>query len=151
MQLHHLSAALSIGLVLGTSASPLISKETTYKKREVPSTHVLHERHVPQLAARWSKWEKLSAKTMVPVRIGLKQYNLDAGHDRLMEISDKSSVNYGKHMTPEEVIDFFAPPQDVVDIVRDWVAQSGIKKERIGHSTNKQVCVGRRHNAYHVS
>ena len=43
-------------------------------------------------------------------------------------------------MTPEEVIDFFAPHQSSVDSVVDWLASSGIAKDRVGHSANKQAC-----------
>ncbi len=95
MLLRCVLAALAGGLVLETAASPLV-RDASQKKREVPSTHVLHERHVPHLASRWAKREKLVSTTMMPMRIGLKQFNLEAGHDRLMEISDKASPNYGK-------------------------------------------------------
>lgn len=42
-------------------------------------------------------------------------------------------------MTSKEVIDFFSPQQSSVDIVIDWLVSSGISRERIGHSVNKQV------------
>ncbi len=42
-------------------------------------------------------------------------------------------------MTPEEVIGFFAPHQSRVDTVISWLVDSGISRDRIGHSTNKQV------------
>jgi tripeptidyl-peptidase-1 len=143
MLLRCILTAVAGGLVLGTTASPL-ARDIIEQKREIPSTHVQHERHVPQLARRWTKREKLAPTKMMPMRVGIKQFNLDAGHDRLMEIKDKESANYGKHMTPEEVIDFFAPPQSTVDVVIDWIVKSGISRERIGHSTNKQVCIRRR-------
>ncbi len=41
-------------------------------------------------------------------------------------------------MTAEEVIDFFAPHQSSVDVVIEWLLESGFERERIGHSTNKQ-------------
>jgi tripeptidyl-peptidase-1 len=61
------------------------------------------------------------------MRIGLKQGNLEADHDKLMEMqalelairdglsansyasSTPGSENYGRHMTPEEAVDFFTP------------------------------------------
>ncbi len=138
MLFRYVLAAVASGLVLETAASPL-ARDIIQKKREVPSTHVQHERHLPYLARRWAKRDKLRSTTMMPMRIGLKQFNLEAGHDRLMELSDKNSPNYGKHMTPEEVIEFFAPPQDTVDVIIDWIVAGGIARERIGHSTNKQV------------
>ncbi|KXJ86084.1 peptidase S8/S53 domain-containing protein [Microdochium bolleyi] len=133
MLLTQLAAVLATGLVLGTSASPVQPS-----KRLVPATHALHERHIPQHAVHWSKRSRVPATALLPVRIGLAQGNIDAGHERLLAISDKTSEHYGKHMTAEEVIDFFAPPQTLVDAVTEWISSSGISKERIGHSTNKQ-------------
>jgi tripeptidyl-peptidase-1 len=71
-----LLAALATGLAL---ASPL-------KKREVPGTHKLHERHLDHWSAQWTKRAKVPSKEMLPMRIGLKQSNLDAGRDRLYEM-----------------------------------------------------------------
>ena len=42
-------------------------------------------------------------------------------------------------MTAEEVIEYFAPPQVSVDAVIDWLVSSGISRDRIGQSLNKQV------------
>ncbi|KAH8880604.1 alkaline serine protease [Thozetella sp. PMI_491] len=137
MLLRQLTAALASFLSLQAVASPISHNETPKNKR-VPASHVLHERHLPHTSRHWTKRDKVPAGTLLPMRIGLKQSNLDRGHDRLMEISTPGSVHYGKHMTAEEVIDFFAPHQSSVDVVLDWLVTSGIEKSRIGHSTNKQ-------------
>jgi len=71
-----LLAALAAGLAL---ASPL-------KRREVPDTHRLHERHLPHWSARWTKRSKVPSTEMLPMRIGLKQSNLEAGAERLYEM-----------------------------------------------------------------
>ncbi|KAJ1325406.1 tripeptidyl-peptidase I [Microdochium nivale] len=133
MLLTQLAAVFATGLVFGVSANPVPAG-----RRQVPNTHMLHERHLPQHSAHWSKRSRVPSTVLLPVRIGLTQGNLDDGHDRLLAISDKTSEHYGKHMTPEEVIDFFAPSQSLVDAVTDWVSSAGIAKERIGHSANKQ-------------
>lgn len=43
-------------------------------------------------------------------------------------------------MTSQEVIDFFTPHQDSVEAVIGWLVESGISRDRIGQSANKQVC-----------
>lgn len=53
--------------------------------------------------------------------------------------SNPRSPNYGKHMTVEEVTDFFAPAQSSVDAVIDWLVSAGIDRKRISQSANKQV------------
>lgn len=123
-----LVAALTAGLAL---ASPL-------KKREVPGSHVLHERHLPHWSSQWTKRAKVPSTEILPMRIGLKQSNIDAGRERLLEISTPGSASFGKHMTPEEVIEFFSPAHTTVDVVKEWLISSGIPADRIGHSVNKQ-------------
>lgn len=61
--------------------------------------------------------------------------------------STPGSSTFGKHMTPEEVIDFFAPEESTVETVKGWLISSGISAERIGHSVNKQV----RHSPKHIN
>lgn len=53
--------------------------------------------------------------------------------------STPGSENYGKHMTPEEIVDFFAPEQSTTDTVLEWLAESGISADRVAVSANKQV------------
>ena len=40
---------------------------------------------------------------MLPVKIGLRESNIDKGHQLLMNIADPASKAYGKHMSLEEV------------------------------------------------
>ncbi|MAD83857.1 MAG: hypothetical protein CL912_12920 [Deltaproteobacteria bacterium] len=55
--------------------------------------------------------------------------------------STPGSASYGDHMTPEEVIEFFAPRQSSTDAVMNWLASSGISADRCAPSVNKQVFV----------
>jgi len=55
------------------------------------------------------------------------------------ESSTPGSDNYGKHMTPEEVIDFFAPHESAFDAISEWLVESGISADRFALSVNKQV------------
>ncbi|MDB5910915.1 MAG: alkaline serine protease [Massilia sp.] len=71
-----LFAAVATGLAL---ASPL-------KKREVPDSHRLHERHLPHWSAQWTKRSKVPSTEMLPMRIGLKQSNLEVGREKLYEM-----------------------------------------------------------------
>lgn len=42
-------------------------------------------------------------------------------------------------MSALEVIEFFAPPKEAVEVVRDWLVAGGISVTRISQSVNKQV------------
>jgi tripeptidyl-peptidase I len=85
MLLRTLVAALSLGITLKGLASPLLHSDSL-KKREVPNSHAVHERHTPRMTQRWAKQEKLPSTAVLPMRIGLKQSNLDMGRNLLMEM-----------------------------------------------------------------
>ena len=53
--------------------------------------------------------------------------------------STPGSENYGKHMTAEEVVDFFAPHPSTTEAVMEWLVASGISADRFALSVNKQV------------
>ena len=83
MLLRWVLLALTSGVVLDVVASPVAS---AVRKREVPKSHALHERHLPHVSRRWTKREKVSRSVTLPMRIGLRQSNVEAGHDRLMDL-----------------------------------------------------------------
>lgn len=87
MLLPSLTVFLTSGMVLETLAGPISEQFNGARtKREVPSSHSLHERHVPQSAKTWAKRSKCPDTQILPMRIGLKQHNLEAGHEKLMDM-----------------------------------------------------------------
>ncbi|KAH8901971.1 hypothetical protein BR93DRAFT_973059 [Coniochaeta sp. PMI_546] len=128
-------------------------------RRHIPLSHVVHESHEPRHIEGWTRAERAVPVAILPMRIGLRQSNVDLGHEVLMNISNLTSPNYGKHMTSEEVIDFFAPAKESVDAVRDWLISEGVPAKKISQSANKQwiqfdatVADAERilHTSYHV-
>ncbi|KAI0058458.1 subtilisin-like protein [Artomyces pyxidatus] len=104
----------------------------------VPSprgAYVLHEKR----AAEPRGWEarRLDADKVLPVRIGLKQQNMDQLQDVLVSVSHPSSESYGKHWTPQQVADFFAPSTESIDSVKEWLASNGFSADRIRVSPSK--------------
>jgi len=57
----------------------------------------------------------------------------------ILSSSTPGSENYGNHMTPEEVVDFFAPHESTINAVSEWLASSGISEDRFSLSANRQV------------
>jgi tripeptidyl-peptidase I len=75
----------------------------------LPSTkYVVHEKR-SRPAHGWYKRSSIEEGTMLPMKIGLTQRNLDKAHEFLMDVSDPKSVNFGKHWTPKQVAETFAP------------------------------------------
>ncbi|KAI0174519.1 alkaline serine protease [Pestalotiopsis sp. NC0098] len=140
MLFRQLAVAVTGSLALGTLASPLTvgNNAVVAHKREVPSTHVLHERQRPHWGRQWAKRDKVPARALLPMRIGLVQRNLEAGAKRLREISNPKSRDYGKHMSADQVIEMFAPADAAVEAVRDWLIDAGFDGDTISLSANKQ-------------
>ncbi|PSR77407.1 putative protease S8 tripeptidyl peptidase I [Coniella lustricola] len=106
-----------------------------------PDTHTIHERRglssssQSSLSSRWTKRSRVDGTSILPVRIGLTQSNLEAAQDQLLRISDPASPDYGKHWTSEQVIEFFQPSTEAIDAVTHWLVDEGI--EKVTHSDNK--------------
>jgi tripeptidyl-peptidase I len=101
----------------------------------LPSSNlVLHEkRHAPLLSRR----NRVASDAIIPIRIGLRQSNLESGYGRLMEVSHPSSAKYGQHLSANGVHELFAPDEDSVQTFRHWLLSSGIKEDQIMSYWNK--------------
>lgn len=92
-------------------------------RSDVPHGWMLTKRHV--------------ATEALLLRFGLRQSNMDKLDAMLMDVSDPSSPNYGRHWTPERVAKTFAPTQDTLNSMRGWLLGSGFPSSRIRISSTK--------------
>jgi tripeptidyl-peptidase-1 len=82
-----LALVLATGFTIEAAATPFRGEHgTALQNREVPASHVLHERQMSHWAHTWQKRQRLPRTAMLPMRIGLKQSNLDHAHNMLMEM-----------------------------------------------------------------
>ncbi|KAK0625070.1 Pro-kumamolisin, activation domain-containing protein [Bombardia bombarda] len=136
--------AFATPIVSGTGTAAGVSDRDTpvsegrTQRRKVPRSHVIHERYEEAHVQGWVQRNRADPRARLPMRVGLRQSNLDLGHDLLMNISDPDSSSYGKHLTADEVTNLFAPPEEAVDAVQEWLVSSGIDKNRLSRSINKQ-------------
>lgn len=87
-----LSASLFAGLCVAT---PLATP------------HRVHEKRSPN--ANWAKKDAVDRRVALPMRIALKQSNIENGHEWLHELSHPASDKYGQHWSAEQVAKAFAP------------------------------------------
>ncbi|KAK6509682.1 hypothetical protein TWF481_004413 [Arthrobotrys musiformis] len=113
------------GISILATASPIDPIHAIHEKREV-------ENHA------WFKRSPAEHSSVLPMRIGLKQRNLDKGHDLLMEISTPGSPKYGNHFSKLEVVEMFAPSAESERMVIEWLEDSGFHPDRISISANRQ-------------
>lgn len=89
------AAVLGGGISLVAAAGPLAhavrdvparADANAIAKRSVPSSHVVHERQLPQWSQKWKRGAKVPKDALLPMRIGLKQRNLEHGAELLGEM-----------------------------------------------------------------
>lgn len=73
-----------------------------------PRQHVIHEKR-DAAPPGWTARTRLSADTRIPLRIGLKQRNLELGGMYLDEVSNPRSDKYAQHWTAKRVMETFSP------------------------------------------
>ncbi|KAK3935714.1 subtilisin-like protein [Diplogelasinospora grovesii] len=98
--------------------------------------HVLHEKR-SALHASWKRHAPAPANSVLPMRIGLKQRNLEDIDRHIQDVADPFSPNFGKHWTAKQVADFFVPAQETSDATIAWLVESGISRERLRYSKGK--------------
>lgn len=64
---------------------------------QLTNDYATHERRDIGRRSIWVKRDGISARHVLPMRIGLTQRNLDRGAELLRDVSDPNSANYGKH------------------------------------------------------
>ena len=52
--------------------------------------------------------------------------------------SDPTSTKYGQHWTPKEVAETFVPSQSTVEETIAWLVESGVSRDRIALSPNRE-------------
>ncbi|KAI0048067.1 subtilisin-like protein [Auriscalpium vulgare] len=118
-----------LALVLG--AIPLVLAHPSPR-----AAHVVHEQRAAEPVG-WSKVRRLEAHAVLPLRIGLKQRNLDTLSELLDAISHPDSPMYGQHWSADQVARHFAPSDATVHAVKRWLVDAGLAPERVGVSYNK--------------
>ncbi|KAF2633063.1 subtilisin-like protein [Macroventuria anomochaeta] len=99
-------------------------------------SHVVHERR-HTLPVAWTKHSRAPKDTVLPVRIGLTQRNLEHSDRFLDDISDPDSPNFGKHWTAEQVANTFAPHPEASKATLEWLQNSGVDLKRVKHSAGR--------------
>ncbi|KAK5125885.1 hypothetical protein LTR08_005117 [Meristemomyces frigidus] len=118
-----LFAAALLGLVSAAPASR-------------PDTHVVHEKR-DGLPMAWRRHARAERSTVLPVRIGLKQRNLEHGGDLVADVADPDSPNFGKHWSAEKVANMFAPLRETSEKTVEWLVAAGVEASRVRHSVGR--------------
>ncbi|KJA23283.1 hypothetical protein HYPSUDRAFT_54467 [Hypholoma sublateritium FD-334 SS-4] len=99
-------------------------------------THVVHERRAAEPLS-WTQDRRLDPLKVLPMRFGLAQQNMHRLEELLMEVAHPESPKYGQHYTAAEIVDTFAPSEDTIAAVIEWLTESGFSRERLRLAPNK--------------
>lgn len=120
-----LSLALSFGFAVGSFAAPAAKVSR--------GTHTIHEKR-DVLPPSWSQSAKVPSDSVISMRIALAQNNLHRAEELLMDVSHPNSPNYGKHWTPKQVAETFAPSEETHNVVKHWLEENGIDGSKVSQS-----------------
>lgn len=120
LQIMHFSFIAISALFAGAIAAPAVNSKR----------HVIHERR-ERVPTGWKKEAKFPSHATLPMRFGLSQSNLHRADEYLMDVSHPSSPNFGKHWSPQQIAETFAPTEETVNAVLHWLSEAGIAKERV--------------------
>ncbi|GBE88831.1 Aorsin [Sparassis crispa] len=94
------------------------------------SPRIVHESRA-SVPAGWRVLRRAEPSTILPLRIGLAQSNIDNIEAFLLDVSHPDSPNFGNHWSPQQVVDTFRPSAETVDTVRAWLLESGLEEKRV--------------------
>ena len=98
---------------------------------------VVHETKASVQVTYWIKVARLDSNKVLQMRFGLIQQNLHKLEEMLMSVSHPESPKYAQHFTPMEVVDTFAPSEETISAVTNWLIDSGFSRDRLGLSANR--------------
>ena len=120
--LMHPSRSLFLALLFTHGyALPLNERVAIHESREIDATRL----------------SQVDRNAILPLRIGLRQENLDDGYEHLLRVADPASPEYGKHWSREEVESMYAPSSQTIGAVKSWLVASGIPSSTISQSLNR--------------
>ncbi|KAF2089662.1 tripeptidyl peptidase-like protein [Saccharata proteae CBS 121410] len=99
------------------------------------SNYALKEHHfVPR---SWERVGPAPGKHVIDLHIGLKQGQFDELERHLYEVSDPRHHRYGQHLSIDEVNELVKPADETVDLVHEWLVDSGIQRHDLDYSPAK--------------
>lgn len=97
------------------------------------SKHALHEKRDGEPHA-WEKRDRALSEHVMPIRIALRERNIENADSYIFDVADPRSPNFGKHWSAEKVANTFSAHPETKNTVMDWLAESGIQRSRLSLS-----------------
>ncbi|RFU26803.1 hypothetical protein B7463_g9528, partial [Scytalidium lignicola] len=103
--------------------------------------YVLHEERHQPLSSRWEKRSAIELNveepTVFTMRIAIKHKNLHLAESHVLGVSHPDSASFGQHWTTDRIAKEFAPSDESLAAVTNWLVEEGVPEERISLSSDK--------------
>ncbi|TVY73360.1 putative tripeptidyl-peptidase SED2 [Lachnellula suecica] len=130
---------------------------TPLSKRDINLGPITLKENVT-LPSSWISQGSPKPESQANLQIALKQNNIAGLQRKLLDISNPESADYGKWLSVEEIEAYTTPSQATTDIVKTWLALTGIadtarSKRQTGCDANNIVpsCIQSYHNVDYTS
>ncbi|KAF8265866.1 subtilisin-like protein [Lactarius quietus] len=121
MRCHHLSVLSLLSAALASAPS-------------LPwnGTHIKHTWNT--VPPNWDTLGYPPARTTINLHIALKPHRDNALIDALYAVSDPRSLQYGAHLSKEQVAQLVAPHPDTLELIHSWLEHHGVPRTSISTS-----------------
>lgn len=121
------------------------------------NVEMLLKQSLPMVPHGWEIHSAAPANQKINMHIGLTEQNMGVLQKRLLEMSDPSHADYGKHMSKTEIDELVAPSKSTMDSVTSWLTSHGIKAGEISNGmlpititvAQAEKMLGTKYHIYH--
>jgi len=92
-----------------------------------PFLHYQEVHSIASIPKQWKEQERAPRNALLDLRIGLRQQNIDAFLQKVLDISTPSHPSYGMFMSQAEIDDMLRPASDSAQLVLKWLKSHRIK------------------------
>eukprot|EP01126_Amoeba_proteus_P059303 TRINITY_DN7737_c0_g1_i4.p1 TRINITY_DN7737_c0_g1~~TRINITY_DN7737_c0_g1_i4.p1 ORF type:complete len:721 (-),score=124.23 TRINITY_DN7737_c0_g1_i4:129-2291(-) len=85
----------------------------------------------PKVIKAWEKVGRVDPHHPVAVTFALKQNNVKWLHQKVLDVSQPLSENYGRYLSLEEITEKMAPSQEVLNKFKSWAIKSGATETHV--------------------
>lgn len=124
MAIFRLSAAVAALIVSAAQASPLAAS--------LGSPSLFDRISQP---ASWTPSGNANPDTMLQMAIGLKQGNMQGLEEKLLDVSNPASANYGKWLSKAELEAYTRPSDESLRLVKQWLAAHNLTGSALTQTT----------------
>ncbi|GHO53293.1 S53 family peptidase [Ktedonobacter robiniae] len=129
-----IGASIGLALLLGLVTTILVNLHMSASAKALSSI----PGSVPAVVAHSKNVSAVSGDQPLSLAIGLKLRNKEALQGLLQDAKNKKSVNYGRHLSADQVQNSFAPTQQSYDAVVSYLQSQGFK---IDHTYNHRLLI----------